>query len=342
MVVVGSGIAGFVGANGAGKSLAAVALFAVPAFRDGRRVVSNMHLYPDEVGCDPALFVWLRSSRDIIRIGVHNEKLDALVSEAWPAQYRQALMAGEYAKRLDEALAKRGAGRGPVWVTVPRLDPDGSLFSLTGNGPCLLLLDEITACFPARSSASMPTQLQRILNQLRKAKVQLVWTAPNWRRADVILREVTKIVYDCSGMFPSAVLRDRAGNKVGRCTDGWPPNRLFRWVGYDAMEFDDFTFSVREKAKPRASHWYLRSRHVDQWVYDTEEEVALLDHIDEFGTCFDCGGTRKRPGCRCERRPEVEAEATDGRSPVVAAADLPGSPPAPDHRSPTGPIRAAS
>lgn len=170
---------------------------------------------------------------------------------------------------------------------------------------CTLFLDEITACLPSRSYGSMPPELQRVLNQLRKQDVDVLWTAPNWSRCDVILREVTQEVVVCKGYWSDPYERDRDGyvrNHKGRRVrraSRWPANRVFRWAGFDALEYDDFQNRASVTLKPKWSKWYWRTRHDDQWAYETLQPVSLLDHLDDIGTCMHCGGSRTRHKCRC-------------------------------------------
>lgn len=194
-------------------------------------------------------------------------------------------------------------------------EPIGSVFDMLEMESCLLLLDEITACFPSRSYSSMPVQIQRLLNQLRKQDVDVAWTAPNWSRCDVILREVTQEVTACRGHFPDkyerdreGVVRDHKGKKVRR-QSRWPANRLFRWATYDAIEYDDYQDRRINAIKARRNRWYWRPWHRDQWSYQTLQPVDLLDHLDELGTCLVCGGHRRKRSCTC--KPALEQLALE-------------------------------
>lgn len=188
---------------------------------------------------------------------------------------------------------------------------------------CTLILDEITSVLPSRQSMSLPPQLARVLNQLRKADVQLAWTAPDWRRADTILREVTQAVTVCRGlipdryerqpdrrMFPRAQ-RDDDGRRV-EWSAGWKPNRLFVWSTWDAMEFEEFSSTEANRHRPVKVRRYWRSRHGAHLAYDTRQSVELLDHLDDVGTCVVCGGHRSRAKCKCPAGeaalPEAAAE----------------------------------
>src|SRR5690606_32385944 len=109
----------------------------IPAWRQGRPVVSNMPLYPERLGFPSRLYRPLMSWREITELS-----------------------------------------------------------------SCELVLDEISSALPSRQAQSVPPQLVRILNQLRKTDVRCSWTAPSWARADVLLREVTQAVTVCQGRMP--------------------------------------------------------------------------------------------------------------------------------------------
>jgi hypothetical protein len=269
-------IAAFVGTNGGGKSLAAVEQYVIPSVAEGRVIVSNMRLeVPD--------FRLLRSWKELIRVGVHTE-------------FGVPCRIGARGQRLTI--------RDAAW------NEDLPLYSVTLNRPVLVVLDEITAVLPSRSYSSMPTQLQRVLNQLRKQETTLVWTAPNWARCDVLLREVTKEVTVCRGylrdryqrieeraLFPKPLLDDD-GCKV-RTTGSWAPRRLFRWTTYDAVDFEDFTADDQQRIKPLGTRWYWRPAYPAQFLYNTTEAVQLLDHLDDTGTCIVCSGRRTQQKCSC-------------------------------------------
>jgi len=235
----------FVGANGGGKTLAAMAMVVAPALRDGRKVVST---------CE-----------------IDHPNASVLTS----------------------------------WRELTRLEN------------CVLLLDEISSSLPSRSFSSVPPQLIRMLNQLRKVDVECVWTAPNWARADTVLREVTQRVTLCKGFVPDRYVRDfgvppwykpyapRAigidGRPVKR-SPRWPSNSLFRYRTYDAQAFEEFSVNVTKTLRPLESHWYWRPWHDDQYLYSTLDSVSLLDHVDDIGVCMGCGGSRKRHICSCDRQ----------------------------------------
>lgn len=219
---------------------------------------------------------------------------------------------------------------------------------------CVLLLDEISSVLPSRQAMSVPPQLVRILNQMRKGDVQLGWSAPNWSRCDVLLREVTQAVTVCTGAFPDRWVREEVaqGGRLRRYfpralrddegkrepwVRGWAPNRLFRFTTYDAQEFDEFTYSAVKDVRAVRRERYWRSAHRAYLLYDTHEAVMLLDHLDDVGTCVNCGGQRKRPSCKCGPAPAgPKARSAEGPPGSVDAGVLV------DERDPLGPVAAGA
>lgn len=277
-------IHGFVGPNGGGKTCAAVELGVLPAWRKGIPVVSTCELYPEALGftADYPLFIPATAPRDLVRLG-----------------------------RCPLAPAER-------------CEPGECPHTITQGRGCVLFLDEITASLPSRGSGAVPAELQRMLNQLRKGDIQLLWTAPAWARAEIMLREVTQYVTLCRGMVPDrwqrashpgarrtfpAKAKDEHGHPI-RVDRTWRPNRLFSWVTYEAMSYEEFTLARTAKVRPRSRRTYWRSRHDAQHAYSTLEAVHLLEHLDDRGRCIDCGGNRKGHDCRCARdegRPAPQA-----------------------------------
>lgn len=266
------GIAGFVGPNGSGKTLAMTAAMAVPAWEAGRIVVANYRLDPTVLGFSADLYRPLESWRDLSKLG-----------------------------RLENPAE-----------------------SLTGNEGCVLLLDEITAAMPSRGAMSMPPELQRLLNQFRKPDVRVGWSAPAWARADLMLREVTQVVCLAKGYKPDRYLRESDGRPIVvdgsklRASAEWASNRQFRWVFYDAYEFEEFSIDAAKQCEPVAVRWFDRlsgassdyrlplllramgnrgARRVDL-AYDTRQAVMLLDNVES--ECAHCGGYRARVKCSCK------------------------------------------
>lgn len=161
---------------------------------------------------------------------------------------------------------------------------------------CDVLLDEVTGVASARSYASTPSQLLQLFVQLRKRDVTLSWTTPNYARADVIIREVTRTVTVCRGYFP----------KVDPETS-WPRNRFFRWATYDAIEWEQFSLQQTEKAKGIGVQLFRRSGSEAERSYRTDESCEMLDHMDITGTCLTCGGRKAQHKCGCDPSARVPA-----------------------------------
>lgn len=158
----------------------------------------------------------------------------------------------------------------------------------------IVVLDEVSSMFDSRDSGKVPTQLVTRLQQLRKGDNAVVWSAPDWDRADKVLRRVTLGVTMCRGFLPVQV--------EGRI---WRSNRLFRWRHYNGLKFEEFSAASAQSDKKNSlrcdrSAWHWRAKHASQALYDTYADVGLLDHLDQYGSCIDCGGTRRRPACSCK------------------------------------------
>jgi hypothetical protein len=152
-----------------------------------------------------------------------------------------------------------------------------------------VLLDEVTGVASARSFADMPPQLLQLFVQLRKRDLRVRWTTPNYARADVVLREVTRSVTYCTGYL----------GRIG--TGGWPEHRLFRWTTYDAQEFDEFQAGKRENCKKLGLKLHWRGDSCEfAGKYDTLGSVGTLDHVNLAGACLNCGGQRARRKCSCD------------------------------------------
>lgn len=187
---------------------------------------------------------------------------------------------------------------------------------------CTLILDEISTALPSRSAMSLPPELLRLIHQLRKPDVDLVWLAVNWARADVALREATKRITRARAMMADPWEREneippwwRPNRKKLLGPDGkpmkreaeWDSKRLFQYTTWDAQAFDEFTIHAARKLKPLKRQWYWRPWHRDDEMYDTLEQVPLWRTVDEHGTCLTCGGRKRQPSCTCPGSPPARA-----------------------------------
>lgn len=159
-----------------------------------------------------------------------------------------------------------------------------------------VLLDEVTGVASSRQSASLPPQVENLIQQLRRRDARLIWTTPDYGNADNRIRSVTQAVVYCAGT--KKIFREREDGII------WPESRLFRWTMFDATEFDRFTAGKREKLKPMARQWFWGPGHIAREAYDTFAAVTQLGAAADGGMCLSCGGSRARPKCSCPTDPD--------------------------------------
>lgn len=275
----------FVGKNGFGKTHAAVQYGVIPCWEAGRKVVSNITLFPEELGFPDALYRPLMDWAEIPRLGRHEK-----------------VVCAECGWRCHGEVCRRCGG---VPTSVPKLHPDGGLWSITENRGVGLLLDEVTAVLPARDAVNVPPELQRMLNQFRKPDIAPVMvTAPAWARADLMLREVCQFVVESEPVLPAFLSK-----RVKGAGPTWMQHRAFRRYWFDAFEYEEA--EVRgslSMLRPVKTRWLLspsKRRRVNA-AYDTLEGVDLMDHI----ACGVCGGKFRRETCKdpVSHREYVKAE----------------------------------
>lgn len=103
---------------------------------------------------------------------------------------------------VHDTLPSLANGR-DIYTTVPLHLPDGTIppnvhilhdwSQVLEAEHADILLDEVSAIASARETEALPPQIATLLQQLRKRDLLLRWTAPNWMRADRILRETTRL-----------------------------------------------------------------------------------------------------------------------------------------------------
>lgn len=175
-----------------------------------------------------------------------------------------------------------------------------------------VLLDEVAGVASSRQGQSLPPQLVNLFLQLRRREIVMRYTSPNWARADVVLREVTRLVTVCRGIM---------GVRVEG--SAWPRNRLFRWSSYDAVDWEEASMNRIKAAKPLCRSWYWRPGREAESAYRSGEQVFSMNHVDASGLCVDCGGTRSRQRCRCEDYGGAKAAGRDRAvSPVLFGVDV--------------------
>jgi hypothetical protein len=177
---------------------------------------------------------------------------------------------------------------------------------------CDVLMDEVTGVASSRESYAMPAPVANKLVQLRRADVVVRWSAPNWARADKIIRECSQAVTFATGHLPVAAV-DETGERQ------WRNRRLFRWRTYDASEFEDFTVGKREQLAALQTDLHWGPKSLVFAAYDTFDAVLSIGTVTDGGRCYRCGGRRTVPQCRCD-----DAEA--GGVVAVEAGAKPGRP----------------
>lgn len=158
-------------------------------------------------------------------------------------------------------------------------------------------MDEVTAVASSRESQRMDARVLNKLVQLRKADVMLFWTAPNWARADKVMREVTQAVVECRGFFSAAPPAESDHLTI------WAPKRVFRFSTYDAMEFEEWSSAKRDKVKPLNVQWFRGPGSEAFTAYDTLGSVSVVASITPEDTCTVCEGRIVRHTCRGHRAP---------------------------------------
>lgn len=188
---------------------------------------------------------------------------------------RQTLESG---RLVLSTVALKDPRTGLLW---PNYVPLTRWQQLLDASHCDVLFDEIVGIANARTGQSLDPRVQLMLNQLRRRDICLRWTAPNFARADAIIREVTQIVTVCRGFMPKTDL-----------LSSWPRNRLFRWTTYAAEDMTRMADGRESKLKGLKNAWYWRPNSWDESAYDTDAAVSVVDSGE--GVCPVCGGMRPR------------------------------------------------
>lgn len=175
-------ITAYLGVNGSGKSLSAVAFALRDLERKGRPLITNM------VGL----------SADHFHIDAVDELPDLMVQ-----------VAGAYRS------AKTGR---PLGLNI--------------------VLDEAGAMFSSRDAGPQKKAFEKTVQQLRKYRARLLWTAPTFARADKILREVTFTAVLCQPLYKRHVP-----------DDPWPSTRLILQKSFDVSRLDTSSTSINRNAK---------------------------------------------------------------------------------------------
>lgn len=153
-------------------------------------------------------------------------------------------------------------------------------------------MDEVTSVASSRESQRMDARVLNKLVQLRKADVMLMWTAPNWARADKVMREVTQVVVECRGYFPAPMDVNAGASAI------WAPKRVFKFRAFDAMEFEEWSAAKRDKLDPLSVQWFKGPGSEAFTAYDTLGAVSMVASITPEDTCTVCEGRITRHICK--------------------------------------------
>lgn len=244
----------------------------------------------------------------------------------------------------------RTTGLRRVLSTMPFITPSGAPHPLydaltdfgqiTSAEHCDLILDEVGGAVASSTADGIPMSVKASLQELRRRDVACRWTAPSWKRASNILRECSQGVTLTVGFMAvphrdgihfdgphetEQLSKDRETLEKFVCPiDGphshdagrlWGARRLMYARTFDANLMDEWTNGKREKLKPVVRELFWRPGSEAERAYDTHAYVEKLGQVTEHGTCDQCGGTRRRKACECEkmsptqrRKAAVEAE----------------------------------
>jgi hypothetical protein len=186
----------------------------------------------------------------------------------------------------DKSAEDRHGAAHPLWI------PFRDWTQLLDAEHVDVLMDEVTGVASSRESHSMPSVVANTLVQMRRRDVVIRWSAPNWRRADVIIRECSQAVSYAVGYLPT-VAEDSDGQRA------WRNRRLFKWRTYDAADFEDFTSGKREQLRPMTVDWHWGPGSPVFKAYDTFDAVLTIGTVSDAGVCLACMGSRRRQECSC-------------------------------------------
>jgi len=231
---------------------------------------------------------------------------------------------GKSLAMVHDVLPSLDAGR-TVLSTVRLLDaagnPHPSYVPFTDFGQlldaehCDVLMDEIVGIANSRDGNKLPSPVQNLLVQLRRRDITLSWSAPNWARADKIIREVTQAVTECRGYFPghAAAAETDSGVRL------WAPKRVFKFRTFDTAEFEEWTAGKREKMKPLTAQWFKGPGSRAFASYDTLDSVNMVAGGSD-DTCPYCDKKKRVDYCKGHTAAEL-AELEHAAAPLELVAD---------------------
>ena len=282
------GVVGYVGANGGGKTLAAV-WDSMPTLNAGRPVLSTVRILDwhnprpcddPTCGCDKT-----------------DDRRHAAAHPLWVPFTEWPQLTGGYSLISETIL--------PVWDF--------------GD----VIMDEVSGVASSRASHQMPASVERHLQQLRKGDTVVRWTAPSWKRADTIIRECSQIVVSCRGFMPQE-FKAAEGEMERR----WKQRRMMVWQTFDAYAFEDFTVGAREKLKPLGRDWHWGPGSPCFNAYDTYQRALSIGAVDDQGRCIICSRRKKTLMCQGHDDLLLPGSVDSAPVPASARTGRRGAPPA--------------
>lgn len=247
---------------------------------------------------------------------------------------------------IDHLHTRKGEYHGTrrVLSTMPFITPSGKphplYVPLTDYSQIIfaehvdLILDEVGGAVASTTGDDIPIGVKASLQELRRREVVCRWTAPSWARASKVLREVSQGVTLTQGFLPVAhtdavhfpgphdveeMAVDGETLVYKKCeTPGphthpsgrlWGARRLMLARTFDATIFDEWTTQKRKTVRPEIRSLFWRPGSEAERAYDTHGYVEKLGQVTMAGTCDHCGGTRRRPQCKCKSPAETRAAA---------------------------------
>lgn len=160
-----------------------------------------------------------------------------------------------------------------------------SLDQLLDLDKCELLLDEVVSVLSSRETTVLAPKMVLAINMFRHRDLGVYWTAPDWNRADVILRSVTQDIHVFRPVIRKAV----------------PGQRWFRTVIAMRKTFDGTDNAGSRLPKTaRGVPRLLRLRGLAGFgTY--QQRNPDMERVQGAGKyCATCGGLRKIEIEKCE------------------------------------------
>lgn len=257
----------YVGANGAGKTLAMVH-DTLPSLDSGRKVLANFPVLDPSTGEPHPLWVPLRSWVQLLDV----EACDVLLDEAQGVvNSRESQSMPVQMQTMLCQLRKRD-------VCLRLTAPNFARIDKLVREVC----QAVTVC-----RGYMPTPEGTLRREADRCEACAI--AVELRRLARGLDDEDQ-GDDVDGE-PAACPKH-----VGRL---WSMKRLFWWRTYDALEWEQFSLQQIEDVKPLATAWYWRPGRIAEKAYDTLGQIEPMDHLSEAGLCAHCGGKRQHRRCSC-------------------------------------------